>query len=127
MFDYRSKGDELLARFTQIRNELHSVSEPVYWENQALPHQQEFLYSRDYLEQLAIPQARASYDLSVFAVFEQVPLVLQTSPLRIRLIKGLLKLTNSRLFSLVQKIVPYTLQKRIKRIFTHKPLHEFES
>lgn len=124
---FRSSTDEWLAQFLLIREQLQAITDPVPWQDQLLPDQQAFLYHRDYLAGLSGRADTNPPDLGEFDSFAQLPRSLRPHPVRMRLFKFLLGLTDSRLFSFVQKILPFALQKRIKRWFTHKPLHDLES
>ncbi len=127
LFGFRSSVDEWVSQFTQIKKQLQAITEPVPWEDQLLPDQQTFLYHRDYLAGVFGRGATASLDFSALGGFLPLPRALQPHPARMKLFKFLLCLTDSRLFSFVQKMLPFALQKRIKRWFTHKPLHDLES
>lgn len=127
IFPYRSTAKEMLEQLESIRQQLPRSGQPHAWAGQTSPAQQAFLYSRDYLAALPEPPAFSASELGDFDRYIKRPLALDRAAFRTRLLRLLLTLSENRVFVLLQRVIPYPMQKRFKRMLSDKPLHELDS
>ena len=126
LFPYRCSTGEIIAQLEMIREQLLPMSQPVAWRQQALPDQQAFLYGRDYLADYTAAAPLPAIEVPEFDRFLKEPFALKFAAFRTRLLRWLLGRGDSRPLAMLQKIVPYALQKRAKRLLSDKPLHELD-
>ncbi|MBT4518804.1 MAG: hypothetical protein HOC23_02265 [Halieaceae bacterium] len=126
IYAYKDSTDNVLRQLSEVKQQLQSIEQPVNWSGQPGLLSRDFLYARDYLTGVRGREVMTSLDLNAFDKFLAVPRRLQPNLLKIRLLKALLKLGNWKYLSIVQKMIPYSIQKRLKRKLSHKPLHELD-
>ena len=126
LFPYRCSSDEIITRLEMIREQVLPMSESLAWQHQAVPDQQAFLYGRDYLAGLSAGASKPALQASEFDRFSKEPFALKFAAFRTRLLGWLLGRGDSRLLAMLQKMVPYGVQKRAKRLLSDKPLHELD-
>ncbi len=127
IFPYRSSVSDILAQLEAIRQQLQRGDHSQAWPGQVLPSQREYLYRRDYLAMLPDSAAASEGELSGFSSYLKRPAALGRAEFKTRLLRLLLSLSNTALFGLLQRVVPYDIQKRLKRLLSDKPLHELGS
>lgn len=126
IFPYRSTVKEVLEQLEAIRLQLPRGGQPQAWAGQASPSQQAFLYRRDYLAALPEPPVFSASELGDFDRYMKRPPALGRAAFKTRLLRSLLTLSDKRVFILLQRVIPYAMQKRFKRMLSDKPLHELD-
>jgi glycosyltransferase involved in cell wall biosynthesis len=127
IFPYRSTARELVEQLEAIRQQLQRGGQHLTWTGQVLPSEQEFLYRRDYLAMFPGQSAVSRRQLGRFDRYLKPPSALGGAAFRTRLLRLLLSLSDTRLFVFLQRVIPYAMQKRFKRMLSDKPLHELDS
>ncbi len=127
IFNYRAPIADVIEQLEAIRQQLLQGSQPEEWAEQDLPSAQDFLYLRDYLAVLpeSLPPCRRKLD--DFVQYSKQPAALARAAFRTRLLRSLVSVSDARMFSFLQRVIPYSLQKRFKRMLSDKPLHELDS
>ena len=126
-FNYRASVSEILEQLETIRQQLMQGGQPQVWEGQDMPSTQEFLYIRDYLAMLPELPCSSRYELDSFGQYSKRPAAVARAAFRTRLLRSLLSLSDAWIFVYLQRVIPYALQKRFKRMLSDKPLHELDS
>lgn len=126
IFNYRASVSEILEQLKTVRQQLLRDGQPQVWEGQDMPKTQEFLYIRDYLAMLPEPAGPGNYELDNFDQYSKRPAAVVRAALRTRLLRSLLSLSDAWIFVYLQRVIPYALQKRFKRMLSDKPLHELD-
>ena len=127
IFNYRASVNDILAQLETIRQQLQQGGQPQLWVEQDLPSLQEFLYTRDYLAMLPQTLYSSRRKLGAFGQYSKRPAALARAAFRTRLLRSLLSLSDARIFVYLQRVIPYAVQKRFKRMLSDKPLHELDS
>ena len=127
IFNYRASVNDILEQLETIRQQLLQGGQPQVWAGQDLPSPQAFLYTRDYLAMLPEAPHPSRRELGNFDQYSKRPAALARAAFRTRLLRSLLSLSDARVFVFLQRVIPYALQKRFKRMLSDKPLHELDS
>lgn len=127
--EFPSTTNLWLARIWEIREAFFEQrAQEFTWENQPLPSEAAFSYARDYIEPVryldAVQQVLPDAQLKLLQQLSLEPPRSASNSRREKVLRGLLRLRQTRLMRILSRLIPFSMQRRIKRSLSPRALHQ---
>ncbi len=121
--------EQWLQKIEQIEHDafLNKTAEDFPWESQPLPNTGEFSYAANYIDTSCAARIPDAARASWFEVLQQIqvcPLHDASNSRGERILRILLRLRQMQLMRVCLRVIPFSLQRRIKRLLSPRALHQ---